>query len=148
MVYKKLRLSSRHLQWVCVGIGCLISLIIINSFGILSNYFSISDIVFLGGSLISAGGHNPIEPAVHKCAILTGPQLFNWENIYDDMEKNNACLKINSLEDFEESIRNLLDNKNKIEILKTNAYKFSQKQFVDTNFLVSIIDSHMKIKPC
>ena len=32
LVYKKLRVSSRHLQWMWVGIGCLISLIIINSF--------------------------------------------------------------------------------------------------------------------
>jgi len=32
LVFKDFRLSSRHLQWIWVGIGCLISLIIINSF--------------------------------------------------------------------------------------------------------------------
>ena len=73
------------------------SIIIINSFGILSNYFALSDIIFLGGSLISSGGHNPIEPAIHKCAILTGPEIFNWQNIYDDMIESKACQKIQSV---------------------------------------------------
>ena len=118
-------------------------IIIIDSFGILINYFKIADIVFLGGSLVSAGGHNPIEPANQECAILTGKQIFNWQNIYDDMVVENSCLKIDSLEDLEIALKDLLNNKYKIEIMKQNAFNFAKKQFVDTNILDSIVNNHM-----
>jgi 3-deoxy-D-manno-octulosonic-acid transferase len=118
-------------------------IIIIDSFGILINYFKIADIVFLGGSLVSAGGHNPIEPANQECAILTGKQIFNWQNIYDDMVVENSCLKIDSLEDLEIALKDLINNKYKIEIMKQNAFNFAKKQFVDTNILDSIVNNHM-----
>ena len=121
------------------------NIIVINSFGILSHYFKITDIAFLGGSLIPAGGHNPIEPAYQKCAIITGHQLFNWQNIFDDMIKNNACLKINSMEELKNNLKNLINNKNIIEAMKTNAYNFSQKQFFDMKSLEKIIDNLMNL---
>ena len=121
------------------------SIIIINSFGILSNYFTLSDIIFLGGSLISAGGHNPIEPAIHKCAILTGPKIFNWQNIYDDMVESKACQKIQSVESLKIHLENLINDRNKMEIMKTNAYNFAQKQFVDTKVLEQTINNKINL---
>ena len=121
------------------------SIIIINSFGILSNYFTLSDIIFLGGSLISAGGHNPIEPAIHKCAILTGPKIFNWQNIYEDMIESKACQKIQSVESLKIHLEILINDKNKIEIMKTNAYNFAQKQFVDTKVLEQTINNKINL---
>ena len=121
------------------------SVTIIDSFGNLPNYFDISDIVFLGGSFIAAGGHNPVEPSSYKCALLTGPHIFNWENIYDDMINKDACLKVKSIEDLKISLKNLLDNENNLNYMKTNAYNFSQNQFVDTISIDSIINKYLKI---
>ena len=124
------------------------SIIIINSFGILSNYFALSDIVFLGGSLIPAGGHNPIEAAIHKCVILSGSQLFNWQNVYDDMIESQACQKVLSVKELEIKLNNLIANKKKMEIMKTNAYNFAQKQFVDTKVLEQIIKNTINLNTC
>jgi len=118
-------------------------IIIINSFGILQNYFASSDIVFLGGSLISAGGHNPIEPAFQKCAILTGTNIFNWQNIFDEMIINNACIKIQTTEELTIHLNDLINNKKKLKIMKTNAYNFALKQFVDTKILEQMIINYM-----
>ena len=117
--------------------------IIIDSFGILKRYFALSDIVILGGSFIPAGGHNPVEPALNKCAIITGPEIFNWEDIFKEMIKINACIKIESIKDLKNKIKKLIDNKNIIEIMKTNAYNFSQKQFIDVNILDETIKIYM-----
>ena len=119
--------------------------LIIDSFGILSNYFDISDIVFLGGSLIPAGGHNPLEPASYKCAILTGPHIFNWQNIYDDMIEKKSCLKVESIEELKISLKNLLNNEDKIENMKTNSFNFAKNQFVDTKSLDNIISSYLDL---
>jgi 3-deoxy-D-manno-octulosonic-acid transferase len=124
------------------------SIVIINSFGILSKYFALSDIVFLGGSLISAGGHNPIEPALQKCIVITGPKIFNWQNIFEEMEEEKACIRINTKNDFKKNINDLINNKDKREAIKKNAYKFAQKQFVNTEILEKIINDEINIMKC
>ncbi len=37
---------------------------------------------FVGGTLIPAGGHNPLEPARLGCAVMAGPHVFNSESAY------------------------------------------------------------------
>ena len=43
---------------------------IINSLGEMDLYYSLSDIVVLGGSFSNMGGHNPIEPASNNCVVI------------------------------------------------------------------------------
>ena len=57
-------------------------------------YYSLSDIVILGGSFTKMGGHNPVEPANNNCVVITGPHIYNWENIFLDMINNNACFYV------------------------------------------------------
>ena len=121
------------------------SIIVINTFGILEKYFSISDIVFLGGSMIDAGGHNPIEPARHKCVILTGPKIFNWQNIFEDMWVNKASIKIKDVAELKMQLKTLILDTNQREILKNNAFNFAQKQFVDKNAIKNIINDKMNL---
>ncbi len=121
------------------------NVIIIDSFGILTKYFALSDIVILGGSFVPSGGHNPIEPALNKCVILTGPKIFNWEEIFNEMIKSNACIKVETYEELKNKLKVLMKDKNKIEFMKTNAYNFSQKQFINTTYLDEAINNHMNI---
>ena len=51
---------------------------IINSFGNLPTYFAASDGVFLGGSFVDKGGHNPIEPAKNDCNIDSTLIFLKW----------------------------------------------------------------------
>ena len=81
---------------------------IIDSFGKMDEFYNKSDIVILGGSFTNNGGHNPIEAAVANCAIITGPHIFNWQNLYEDMIKNNCCLMIKNSEELEHNIINLI----------------------------------------
>ena len=52
------------------------NLYIADTLGEMESLFSAADITFLGGSLMPLGGHNPVEPAAHGLAVLTGPHLF------------------------------------------------------------------------
>ena len=62
-------------------------IIIVNSFGSLSKFFSYSDSVFIGKSLLKrlqkVGGQNPIEAAKLGCKIYHGPYIYNFKEIYD-----------------------------------------------------------------
>jgi len=123
-------------------------IVIVNSFGHLASYFESSDIVFLGGSLISKGGHNPLEPAVHNCALITGPFIYNWQNIYEDMFINNACLKIQNVDDLEIKIQDLISNDDLMKKMKMNAYKYAQKKFFNTQVLLNCIEKQINKVSC
>ena len=52
------------------------TIFIMDSLGEMGALFNLANYVFLGGSLVRAGGHNPLEPANFGLPILTGPHIF------------------------------------------------------------------------
>lgn len=49
--------------------------------GQLQTLYGLSEIAFLGGSLVPAGGHNPIEAALCGQPLLAGPHTFNFSQV-------------------------------------------------------------------
>ena len=122
--------------------------LIVNTFGNLPTYFNISDIVFLGASFVNKGGHNPIEPAINNCVIITGPHVFNWQNIYEDMLRNNACFVFNKISILEKKIKKLFEDNNEMNKMKENSKKVAQKKFFDSSELIYIIKNILEVSPC
>jgi 3-deoxy-D-manno-octulosonic-acid transferase len=52
--------------------------------------YSLGDPAFVGGSLVPAGGHNIIEPALFRKAILIGPHTHNFKAIVEDFRAREA----------------------------------------------------------
>ena len=107
-------------------------------------FFNKSDIVFLGGSLIKKGGHNPIEAALANCAIISGPYVFNWQNLYEEMMDQNSCLMINEAKELEIKIINLIKNKNLLEKYKKNALTFSNTVFFKEDKLIKLLNYKLR----
>ncbi|NDD74276.1 MAG: 3-deoxy-D-manno-octulosonic acid transferase [Gammaproteobacteria bacterium] len=55
--------------------------LLLDTLGELSLYYAAADVAFVGGSLVPIGGHNLLEPAALGIATLTGPHVFNAEDI-------------------------------------------------------------------
>ena len=74
-------------------------IIIINTYGVLTNYLEFSRSVFIGKSMIkkleSVGGQNPIEAAKLGCKIYHGPYVYNFKDIYELLNKYKISEKIN-----------------------------------------------------
>ena len=74
-------------------------IIIINSYGVISDYLSICKSVFIGKSIIkkleSVGGQNPIEAAKFGCRIYHGPFVYNFNELYALLNRYNISEKIN-----------------------------------------------------
>ena len=114
----------------------------INSFGKMTLYYSLSDIVILGGSFAEMGGHNPIEPANNNCVVITGPHIYNWENVFLNMLEFNACLICNNINEIDQLMTNLLKNEKQIELLKIKAKKFAEISFIEINKIFQIIENN------
>jgi 3-deoxy-D-manno-octulosonic-acid transferase len=54
-------------------------------------YLCLSEVVFVGKSLVGEGGQNPLEPAMLDCAILTGPNVQNFRDSYRALLQNGAA---------------------------------------------------------
>ena len=95
---------------------------IVDSYGESKSFYKISNVVFLGGSLVSRGGQNPLEALRFGCNILHGNHTFNFKDIYKMLEKEKLSLKVSNSKDLEKKTLSLLKNKrnnlNKIKKLK------------------------------
>ena len=60
-----------------------VSVFLGDSMGELLLWFALADVAFVGGSLVSVGGHNPLEPAALAVPIVTGMTMFNFKQITD-----------------------------------------------------------------
>lgn len=55
--------------------------LLVDRVGELMNFYSLADLVFVGGSLVPTGGHNLLEPASLGVPVLFGPHMSNFREI-------------------------------------------------------------------
>ncbi|QXE88923.1 3-deoxy-D-manno-octulosonic acid transferase [Geomonas nitrogeniifigens] len=56
-------------------------ILLLDTVGELAGLYRASDLVFVGGSLVPTGGHNPLEPAACQVPVLFGPHMENFREI-------------------------------------------------------------------
>ncbi len=84
--------------------------LILDRIGHLRSYYSVADIVFVGGSLVARGGHNFVEPAVFFKPMISGPYTHNFEDMAKIFSDQGGLVTVHSVEELEEAIRRLLQD--------------------------------------
>lgn len=83
-------------------------ILIVDKMGVLRKFYSIADIVFVGGTLVNIGGHSLLEPLFYGKTPIFGPYLQNVKDISKDILNLNIGYKVTNKEDFLNTI-NLLE---------------------------------------
>jgi 3-deoxy-D-manno-octulosonic-acid transferase len=65
-----------------------------DTLGELGLVYRLASIVFMGGSLVRHGGQNPIEPAKLGAAILHGPHVWNFTDIYGALDGAKGAVEV------------------------------------------------------
>ncbi len=73
-------------------------------------FFRIAPVVFVGGSLVPHGGQNPIEPAKLGAAILHGPHVHNFEDVYAVIDDARGALMVKDSAALARAVSELLAN--------------------------------------
>ncbi|MEX0605668.1 MAG: lipid IV(A) 3-deoxy-D-manno-octulosonic acid transferase [Marinobacter sp.] len=81
-----------------------------DTMGELLMLYGVSDVAFVGGSLIERGGHNPLEPAAWGRPVLSGPHVFNFETIYAQLKAGNGLFITDTQEELAERVAALLND--------------------------------------
>jgi 3-deoxy-D-manno-octulosonic-acid transferase len=58
-----------------------------DTMGELGLFYRFAPIVFMGGSLVPHGGQNPIEAIKLGAAVVHGPHVFNFSDVYEALDK-------------------------------------------------------------
>jgi len=92
---------------------------VIDSIGLLPDFYKGADLALVGGSLVPRGGHNLIEPAVLGAPIIVGKHTFNFEEITANFINQDACLLVNNENELYEAMQSILEDENlKVRLLK------------------------------
>jgi len=70
---------------------------IVDTYGETSKFYGLSNVTFVGGSLVPHGGQNPLEPARMGSYILHGSNIQNFREIFIMLSKLNISSKINNI---------------------------------------------------
>jgi 3-deoxy-D-manno-octulosonic-acid transferase len=71
-----------------------VQVVIVDTLGELVYFYGVALAVFVGGSLVAAGGHNPVEAILAGAPVITGPNTDNFNSIYQDMIHSKAARMI------------------------------------------------------
>lgn len=113
---------------------------LVNSYGKTKSFYSISNSVFLGGSLIKHGGQNPLEAAKFGCNIFYGPYVHNFKDVYKYLDNAKISKKIKNLNQLKNLLnekllikKNTLNNQKKLEKIGNKILFLTKKNI---NYLI------------
>lgn len=74
-------------------------------------WFEIADAAFIGGSLVPFGGHNILEPAAVKTAVISGKWHHNLQALYDAMIEENGVIIVDTAEQLGQQLQQLAEDR-------------------------------------
>lgn len=75
-----------------------------DTMGELMIFCSAADVVFVGGSLIERGGHNPLEPALLGKPVICGQHTFNFAAITAGLKDAGALVQVETAPQLAEQV--------------------------------------------
>ncbi|HXJ79331.1 MAG TPA: 3-deoxy-D-manno-octulosonic acid transferase [Candidatus Methylomirabilis sp.] len=86
------------------------AVIILDTVGELADLYGFADVVFIGGSLVPAGGHNMLEPAMRRKPVLFGPHTSNFRETADLLCAAGAAIVVKDALDLAREAERLLED--------------------------------------
>ena len=82
--------------------------VVLDTIGELAQLYQVATAVFVGGSLVAAGGHNILEPAVFGKPIVFGPHMENFAEIAETFLANGAAVQVRSARELDDALMSLM----------------------------------------
>jgi 3-deoxy-D-manno-octulosonic-acid transferase len=81
---------------------------LLDCLGVLASAYAVCDVAFVGGSLVSCGGHNPLEAAMFKKPVVFGPHMDDFSEITALLVARNAACQATDADSLALALENLL----------------------------------------
>jgi 3-deoxy-D-manno-octulosonic-acid transferase len=114
-------------------------IVLLDTIGELASTYSVASVAFVGGSIVPAGGHNPLEPAQFGVPIVMGTHYANFRTITEDLRAHDA-IRIASRDEFAEALVNLRKNPAEAAAMGARARQVFEQQAGATARTINALD--------
>ncbi|MBI5375235.1 MAG: 3-deoxy-D-manno-octulosonic acid transferase [Candidatus Schekmanbacteria bacterium] len=119
--------------------------LLIDSVGELYMIFAACDLVFMGGSLVSTGGHNLLEAAVFNKPVIFGPYMHNFRDIAGIILESEAGIQVKDKDELMKKLKSLLSGRSEVIRMGENCHRVFEKNLGATERNVDIIEKLLGI---
>ena len=85
-------------------------MLLVDTVGELMDIYALSDLAFVGGSLVATGGHNLLEPASVGIPSIFGPHMANFREIATLVLKFRAGIQVDDTAGLTAACRSLIED--------------------------------------
>jgi 3-deoxy-D-manno-octulosonic-acid transferase len=82
--------------------------LLLDTYGKLLEAYAVSDLAFIGATLVNIGGHNPFEAVAQNCAVIVGPYVQNIREEVKDLNAVTALTSVKNTAEIEAAILTLV----------------------------------------
>jgi len=120
-------------------------IVLLDTIGELASVYSLASVAFVGGSLVPAGGHNPLEPAQFGVPIVMGPHYANFRAIVEELQAHHA-IRIAQKDEFASAMIELLTKQTVGDAIGARARKVFEQQAGATERCVAAIKQLLAVE--
>ncbi len=140
------RLGFHLARWSEKNVAPDTDVVLVDAMGVLRELYTVADLVFIGGSLVPVGGHNPLEAAVCGRGVVTGPYVHNFRDIIEDMKRESVVLVARDADDVNRLFQDLLSRPQDLQTMNGKAALFMQGRRKVLPSIMSAIEPYLACK--
>ena len=118
-----------------------------DTLGETGTWYALSPLVFLGGSLMPIGGHNPFEPALARAAVLTGPHTTNFVETFPPLIAAGGAVEVADAPGLAAGIGLWLDQPDQLQATRDAAFGFVQAQQSALDAVIETLCTRLALEP-
>ncbi len=119
------------------------NVLLVDTIGELMDLYALSDLVFVGGSLVETGGHNLLEPASVGVPSIFGPHMTNFREIASLVLRYEAGLQVDGAAGLTDACRGLIDNSDELRRLGKNGLRMIRENGGATERHMEVIGRYL-----
>ena len=116
---------------------------VVDTLGEMLKLYALSNLVFVGGSLVPVGGHNVLEASLMKKPVLFGPYMQNFKEIARLLRAAHGGLQVKDSSDLYRQMKLLLENPSEAERIGDNGRYLLQENQGATEKTLTVISRHL-----
>ncbi|MGV6808560.1 MAG: lipid IV(A) 3-deoxy-D-manno-octulosonic acid transferase [bacterium] len=120
-----------------------ISVILGDSLGEMFVWLQTADLVFMGGSLIERGGHNPLEAAALAKPVISGQFVFNFTDVFHTLIQANAAVLVDNPKALHEQIHQWLVTPSTTQLIGQNGQQVVTQRRGATKSIMALLQQAM-----
>jgi 3-deoxy-D-manno-octulosonic-acid transferase len=118
-----------------------VQVLMLDTVGDLAATYGLSDVAFVGGSLVAKGGHNPLEPAQFGVPVVMGPSFENFRDVVGKMQAADGIRIVQDKDELEAALVVLLADREKAKKMGERGRRvFEEKQGATARALKALLE--------